>query len=52
EEEGATEAAQRATPIWKRMLEEYEPPPIDGAVDEELREWIDRKKASFPDSDY
>ena len=24
--------------------------PIDEARDEELREWIERKKASFPDS--
>ncbi len=52
EAEGATEAAQRATAIWKKTLEEYEPPPIDDAVDEELKEWIERKKASFPDSDY
>ncbi len=52
EAEGATEAAQRATPIWKRMLAEYEPPAIDDAVDAELCEWIERKKASFPDSDY
>jgi trimethylamine---corrinoid protein Co-methyltransferase len=52
ESEGALDAAQRALPIWKRMLEQYEPPPIDDAVDDELREWIERKKASFPDSDY
>ncbi len=52
EAEGATEAAQRATPIWKKTLDEYEPPQIDDAVDEELKEWIERKKASFPDSDY
>jgi trimethylamine--corrinoid protein Co-methyltransferase len=32
------------------MLAEYETPPIDDAVDEELREFIERKKASFPDS--
>jgi trimethylamine--corrinoid protein Co-methyltransferase len=32
------------------MLASYQPPPIDEAVDEELREWIDRRKASFPDS--
>ena len=31
------------------MLVEYEPPPIDEAIDEELREWIEKKKASFPD---
>ena len=29
---------------------EYEPPPIDEAKDEELRDWIDRQKAGFPDS--
>jgi trimethylamine--corrinoid protein Co-methyltransferase len=32
------------------MLAEYEAPPIDEAVDAELLEWIERKKASFPDS--
>ena len=52
EAEGALDAAHRATPIWKQMLENYEAPPIDDAMDEELREWIERKKASFPDSDY
>jgi trimethylamine--corrinoid protein Co-methyltransferase len=49
--EGGLDAAQRANAIWKRTLAEYEPPPLDDAVDEELREWIERKKASFPDSD-
>ncbi|MFN8186153.1 MAG: trimethylamine methyltransferase family protein [Gaiellales bacterium] len=48
--EGAQDAETRAHPHWKRLLEEYEAPPIDEAVDEELREWIERKKASFPDS--
>ncbi|RDI76136.1 Trimethylamine:corrinoid methyltransferase [Gaiella occulta] len=48
--EGGIESARRANPIWKRMLAEYEPPPIDDAIDEELREWIERRKASFPDS--
>ncbi len=48
--EGAKDAAERAGAIWQRTLKEYEPPPIDEAVDEELREWIERKKASFPDS--
>ena len=32
------------------MLADYEPPPIDEAVDEELREFVERKKASFPDA--
>ena len=48
--EGAQDANVRANATWKKMLAEYEAPPIDDAVDEELREWIERKKASFPDS--
>jgi trimethylamine:corrinoid methyltransferase-like protein len=32
------------------MLQDYEPPPMDGAKDQELSEWIQRQKASFPDS--
>jgi trimethylamine--corrinoid protein Co-methyltransferase len=48
--EGAKDAATRASAIWKRTLAEYESPPIDDAVDQELREWIERKKDSFPDS--
>ena len=50
ESEGSKDVAQRANGVWKRMLAEYEPPPIDEAVDEELRTWIEGKKASFPDS--
>jgi trimethylamine--corrinoid protein Co-methyltransferase len=50
EAEGARDAAQRANAIWKKTLAEYEPPPIDDAVDAALCEWIERKKASFPDS--
>jgi trimethylamine--corrinoid protein Co-methyltransferase len=48
--EGSKDAAERAASIWKRTLDEYEPPPIDEAVDQELREWIERRSASFPDS--
>ena len=50
ESEGAKDSITRASTIWKKMLADYEPPPIDEAVDQELREWIERKKASFPDS--
>jgi trimethylamine--corrinoid protein Co-methyltransferase len=50
ESEGAKDAITRANPIWKQMLADYEPPAIDEARDEELRDWIGQKKASFPDS--
>jgi trimethylamine--corrinoid protein Co-methyltransferase len=48
--EGSLDAAARANAVWKRMLASYQPPPIDEAVEAELREWIERRKASFPDS--
>ena len=47
----ALDAPQRANAIWKRMLAEYEPPPIDPAVDEALMEFMIRRKASMPDSE-
>ncbi|MDQ6795518.1 MAG: trimethylamine methyltransferase family protein [Chloroflexota bacterium] len=51
QEDGALDAAQRANKIWKRMLAEYEAPPIDPGIDEALQDFITRRKASFPDSD-
>jgi trimethylamine---corrinoid protein Co-methyltransferase len=48
--EGSLDTAMRANTVWKRILAEYEPPPIDESLDEELRDWIDQRKASFPDS--
>ncbi|MFO1058582.1 MAG: trimethylamine methyltransferase family protein [Dongiaceae bacterium] len=50
EAEGRQDAAQRANKIWKRMLQEYEPPEIDPAVDEAVQDFIARKKAAVPDS--
>ena len=47
----AHDAAQRANARWKRRLAEYEKPPLDEAVHEELVAWIEQRKASFPDSD-
>jgi trimethylamine--corrinoid protein Co-methyltransferase len=50
-EDGGLDAAQRANAIWKRMLAEYEAPPIDPAIDEALLEFVARRKASMPDSE-
>jgi len=50
-EDGGQDAAQRANAIWKRMLHEYEAPPLDDAIDEALLEFIVKRKASFPDSE-
>jgi trimethylamine--corrinoid protein Co-methyltransferase len=43
---------QRANAQWKKMLADYEAPPIDHGIDEALREFIEKKKASMPDSAY
>jgi trimethylamine---corrinoid protein Co-methyltransferase len=48
--EGRLDSAQRANATWKRMLREYEAPPIDPGVDEALLDYVARRKASFPDS--
>jgi trimethylamine--corrinoid protein Co-methyltransferase len=51
QEDGSLDAAQRANRIWKRMLREYEPPALDEGIDEALREFIAKRKASMPDSE-
>jgi trimethylamine---corrinoid protein Co-methyltransferase len=51
QEDGSLDAAQRANKVWKRMLFDYEAPPIDPAIDEALQDFIARRKASFPDSE-
>lgn len=50
--EGSLDAAQRANRIWKRVLNDYEAPAIDPAIDEALRAFIETKKASMPDANY
>ncbi len=49
-EDGGLDAQSRANAIWKRMLAEYQEPPLDQAIDDELLEYIIRKKASMPDA--
>ncbi len=49
-EDGSLDAAQRANRLWKERLAAYTPPPIDDAVDEELREFVARRKAELPDT--
>jgi trimethylamine--corrinoid protein Co-methyltransferase len=50
ESEGAQDAAQRANKIYKRMLQDYEAPALDPAIDEALNEFMAKKKAAAPDS--
>ncbi|HVO44729.1 MAG TPA: trimethylamine methyltransferase family protein [Steroidobacteraceae bacterium] len=50
EAEGGQDMARRANALWKKQLAEYEAPPLDPAIDEALLDFINRRKASFPDS--
>ncbi len=50
-DEGGKDSAERANAMWKQTLADYEPPPLDGEIDEALVEYMERRKASFPDSD-
>jgi trimethylamine--corrinoid protein Co-methyltransferase len=51
QEGGSREAATRANQTWKGLLAEYQAPSLDEAKEAELVEWIEKRKASFPDSD-
>jgi trimethylamine---corrinoid protein Co-methyltransferase len=46
---GGRDAAERASEIWRKTLEEYEQPPIDDAVDAQLREYVTRRRAELGD---
>ncbi|MFK7754351.1 MAG: trimethylamine methyltransferase family protein [Sedimentitalea sp.] len=43
-DDGAKTATQRANGIWKQVLRDYEKPPIDPAVEEELEAYVARRK--------
>ncbi|MDE3132183.1 MAG: trimethylamine methyltransferase family protein, partial [Acidobacteriota bacterium] len=46
---GARDATARASEIWREQLEAYEPPPLDDATREELREFVDRRRVELGD---
>ena len=39
------QAAQHANAIWKQLLANYTPPPIDPAIDEALKDYVAKRKA-------
>ena len=43
-EDGARTATDRANTVWKKLLAEYEEPPMDPAVREELEAYVRRRK--------
>ena len=52
QEAGSPDTMDRAVGVWQKLLAEYEPPYIDDALDEALREFMIKTKAASPDSWY
>lgn len=49
---GSDDTATRANRLWKQKLREYEAPDLDEGIDEALKDFVARKKASMPDAWY
>ena len=46
---GGLDAAARAAEIWRRTLDEYEEPPLEPAIRQELEEYVSRRRAELGD---
>jgi trimethylamine--corrinoid protein Co-methyltransferase len=46
---GAKDTATRAGEIYKKKLEEYEPPPLDDSIREELEAYVTRRRTELGD---
>jgi trimethylamine---corrinoid protein Co-methyltransferase len=46
-EAGARDATQRATLIWKKLLADYQPPPLDAAIREAIAAYVARRRAEL-----
>ena len=44
---GAEDAAARANKIWKQTLADYQPPPLDEAIREELADFVQRRQGEL-----
>lgn len=53
QQNGSVTAVQRANRIWKKVLEAYQPPPMDPAIREELEAFVEwRKKEGGAPTDF
>lgn len=52
EESGSKDMRRRAYERWNRMLENYERPSIDPAIDEALQDYVARRKSEIPEAWY
>jgi len=51
QESGGLNAERRANLIWKSILQSFEPPPLDPAIDEELTAYIAKRKEEIAAAD-
>ena len=47
QESGSPDSVSRANEIWKQLLAEYEQPPLDAAIDDELVEYVEKRKCDL-----
>ncbi|MEH7829355.1 trimethylamine methyltransferase family protein [Gemmobacter denitrificans] len=52
DEQGGLDYAKRANTRWKKLLAEYEAPPLDAGIDEALQDFMARRKAAMADMWY
>lgn len=52
EEDGAKDTERRAYERWNQLLKDYQAPPLDQAIDEELQAYVAKRKAEIPDAWY
>jgi trimethylamine--corrinoid protein Co-methyltransferase len=43
-EAGAVDAARKANTIWKQLLADFQPPPLDPTIDDALKDFVARRK--------
>jgi trimethylamine---corrinoid protein Co-methyltransferase len=46
-EDGARSATERANRVWKQLLAEYEPPPLDESTAEAIDDYVERRRAEI-----
>src|SRR6185436_4968707 len=49
ERNGGLDAAARASLLWREALDEYQQPPLDDAIRDELQEYVVRRRAELGD---
>jgi len=47
ESEGSQDTYKRANAVWKKMLKEYQAPPLDAGIAEELNAFAEQRRAEI-----